>query len=182
MIAAFGVLIISAINPWPIYAAAQTMRSSIVEEVYEAYTHPTLRGQALIIAGTCMLGKPDESIRLYREATSTTAVITPVQYCVSIYAAADAQKVFVSEIERADGDIYLKNPAYAFAVGFGLGIASPEKYAAYTSASDAMIDQVSDDCVLGKGGREECSIAGALQAIRAAEDMERLAALYPVAQ
>jgi len=79
-------------------------------------------------------------------------------------------------------ETHLKNPAYAFAVGFGLGIANPEKYAAYTSATDTMIDQVSTDCVLGKGGREECYIAGALHAIRAAEDMKRLARPHPVAQ
>jgi hypothetical protein len=176
---AFCLLILPALG-LSSYATAQTKQSSIVEEIYKAYTHPTLRGQALIIAGTCMLGYPKDSIQLYRDATGTKAVITPVQYCVSIHAAADAQKVFVREIERANSDIYLKNPAYAFAVGFGLGIATPEKYAAYASASDAMIDQVSADCVLGKGGREECSIAGALQAIRAAEDMKRLARLYPV--
>jgi hypothetical protein len=129
-----------------------------------------------------MLSQPDSSIKGFREAAGTKTLITPVQYCVSIYAAADAQKVFVREIERANGDIYLKNPAYAFAVGFGLGIANPEKYAAYASASDDMTDKVSADCVLGKGGREECSIAGALQAIRAAEDMKRLARLHPVAR
>jgi hypothetical protein len=178
---AFGLLILSALG-FSTHAAAQTKRSSIVEEVYKAYTHPSLRGQTLVITGICMLGQPDSSIKGFREATGTKAVITPVQYCVSIYAAADAQKVFVREVERANGEIYLKNPAYAFAVGFGLGIATPEKYAGYTSASDAMIDQVSADCVLGKGGREECSIAGALQAIRAAEDMKRLARLHPVAR
>jgi len=56
MISAFGLLIVSAINLWPIHAAAQTKRSSIVEEVYKAYTHPSLRGQALVITGICMLG------------------------------------------------------------------------------------------------------------------------------
>lgn len=94
-----------------------------------------------------------------------------------MYAAADAQKVFVREVERANGEIYTSNPAYAFAVGFGLGIAEPQKYQAYRSATEEMIDTVSADCVQGKGGRQECSIAGALQAIRAAEDIKRLARL-----
>lgn len=182
MISAFGLLMLAMTIFLPAYAVAQTKRSAIVEEVYRAYAHPTLRGQALIITGTCMLGKPEESIRLFRQATSTKAAISALQFCVTVYAAADAQKVFVREVERANGDIYTNNPAYAFAVGFGLGIADPLKYQSYRAATDEMIDTVSADCVQGKGGRHECSIAGALQAIHAAEDMKRLARLHPVAQ
>lgn len=178
---AFGLLILSALGP-STHAAAQTKRSSIVDELYKAYSDRKLLANTLVITGSCMMGSPQGPMKIHREATGARTTFNPMQFCVSIYAAADAQKILASEIERANPDTHLKNPAYAFAVGFGLGIATPEKYAGYASASDAMIDQVSADCVLGKGGREECSIAGALQAIRAAEDMKRLARLHPVAR
>jgi hypothetical protein len=90
-IAAFGLLIVSAIKLWPIHATTQTKHSSIVEELYEAYSDRELLANMLVITGSCMLGSPQGPMKIHREAMGTHTPFNAVQFCLSIYAAADAQ-------------------------------------------------------------------------------------------
>ncbi|MDX2263437.1 MAG: hypothetical protein NW215_00500 [Hyphomicrobiales bacterium] len=159
-------------------AKAQTSHSRIVEDVYQYYTNGKLFTALVGLMDACLLGRPDGVIPIHTKAAPPKRPFTAVEFCITIHAAAAATGLMRTNLYRRKESAG-NNPAFAFAVGFGFGLSMPERYATYLAADPQLMDSVSADCVVGKGGHKECEISGALQAIRAKADLDRLAKLYP---
>jgi hypothetical protein len=155
--------------------------STINEFVYEAFAHPDLKPHARTVASTCMIAGAESALATFDNIVGAPAKLTPLDYCLSVFAAADAHKIFVPELESYDRKDSRLTSAYSFALGFALGIAKPEEYATYADkATEAFLTPISEACITGQGeNRKDCVIAGAIHAIRAEADLKRLKNRYP---
>lgn len=161
----------------PVYAQS----GYIDEAVYRFYAPSSMQETVQIAAANCLLGGGDKSMTGYRTSSQDTNALSVSRYCTSVFAATEAHKKLVGMVEFHRDTELRSDTAFAFALGFVLGIAEPAKYAQYAKASDQMIDNISEGCMplSGNQNRQDCMIAGALRAIRAEAELIRLAQRFP---
>lgn len=118
-----------------------------------------------LAADGCLVGAHEEYARTWRSAFES-GPISSTSFCITALSAS---------LQRGELDALLSQyslpddapeaSALALATGFLDGFLEPRRYAAYLSAPDHVVQDLTARCLALSGARKDCLIAGAIQGV-----------------